>query len=148
MSRVPGSAKAASLSAFVGSESTCHHPGITRNMMLRWSSVQLMSIGRVCTCGHTRAPRAHSRSTASMTRSTPSPIDGLWNSGDSVVGMPYVRDRRPSISIRDTVRPGSKNSCTIWSMRPRSESTPHRASSSWCSAKRHGTGLRSSSMST
>ena len=38
---------------------------------------------------------------------TPSPIEGLWNSGDNVVGMPYVRDSRPSISIRETVRPGS-----------------------------------------
>ena len=56
--------------------------------MLRWSSVKLMSIGRVCTCGHTAGALG------------PDPLDGghhlvdavgaaaEWNSGDSVVGMP------------------------------------------------------------
>ena len=35
--------------------------------MLRWPIVHEMSIGRVCTCGHTRAPSAHTRSTAAIT---------------------------------------------------------------------------------
>ena len=57
--------------------------------MLRWSSVQLMSIGRVCTCGHTRAPVATSRSTAASTRDrSTSGAAALWKIGDSVVGMP------------------------------------------------------------
>ena len=47
--------------------------------MLRWSRVQLMSMGRVCTWGHTRAPFCHSRSTASMTWAGPSVIAALWN---------------------------------------------------------------------
>ena len=74
--------------------------------MLRWSSVQLMSIGRVCTCGHTRAPAAHSRSTAAITLSHASGTALLWKIGESVVGMPCSRDSLPSISTRDTVRPG------------------------------------------
>ena len=146
--RVAGSPSAASFSSFDGSDSTGHQPGMTRNMMLRWSSVQLMSIGRVCTCGHTRAPLATSRSTAAITRAVLSGADVLWNSGDSVVGMPWRRLMSPSISTRVTVRSASKNSWTICSIRPRSPRTAHSASSSSWLAKRHGTGSRSSSTST
>ena len=90
------------------SDSTFHQPGMARNMMLRWSSVQLMSIGRVCTCGHTRAPRG------------PRPLDG----GHHLVGRRRRRRRcgtaatawsgcrsaataRPSSSMRLTVSPAS-----------------------------------------
>ena len=147
--RSAGSASAASFCSLVGSDSTGHQPGMTRNMMLRWSSVQLMSIGRVCTCGHTRAPSATSRSTAAITWSRAvgrgvAVEQRRQRGGDAVAAA----DSSPSISTRVTVRPASKNSWTICSIRPRSPSTAHSASSSSCSAKRHGTGSRSSSMST
>jgi hypothetical protein len=52
-------------------DATFHHDGIVSSIRLRWSSVKLMSIGRVCTCGHTAAPRARAASTAAITRATP-----------------------------------------------------------------------------
>ena len=72
--------------------------------MLRWSRVQLMSIGRVCTCAQTRAPAATSRSTAAITVSVAVGLASMWNSGENVVGMPKRRESSPSISTRDTVR--------------------------------------------
>ena len=60
---------------------------MTRNIRLRSASVQLISMGRVCTWGQTRAPEAQARSTASSTWVTACGIVLLWNSGDSVVGM-------------------------------------------------------------
>ena len=47
-----------------------------------------MSIGRVCTCGQTRAPRAQAWSTRAITRSPMSGKARLWKSGEKVVGMP------------------------------------------------------------
>ena len=82
-------------------------PAMTRNMMLRWSSVQLMSIGRVCTCGHTRGargPLALDGGHHLVARRRARPRCGRAATAWS--GCRASRDSSPSISTRDTVRLG------------------------------------------
>ena len=97
------SVTAASFSARSRIDATFHHAGMLSSIRLRWSSVKLMSIGRVCTCGHTAAPRARAVSTAPMIRFTPWLLASEWNSGDSVVVMPWRSDRSASCSMRAMV---------------------------------------------
>ena len=97
------SVTAASFSARSRIDATFHHDGMLSSIRLRWSRVKLMSIGRVCTCGHTAAPRARAVSTAPMIRFTPWLLASEWNSGDSVVVMPWRSDRSASCSMRAMV---------------------------------------------
>ena len=86
---------AATFSAWSRLDATLHHVGIVSSMRLRWSSVKLMSIGRVCTCGHTAAPRARARATASITLTTP------WWFG---IGVEQRRERRrDAVAKREVV---------------------------------------------
>ncbi len=62
-----------------------------------------MSIGRVCTCGHTRAPCFHCSSTRASTRGTISGNASLWKSGESVVGIPCSSESAASWSMRAIV---------------------------------------------
>ena len=68
------------------------------------SRLKLMSIGRVCTCGHTRAPRANCSATRSSTRGTLSGTAAESKSGEKVVGMPCASESSASWSTRATVR--------------------------------------------
>ena len=63
-----------------------------------------MSIGRVCICGQTRAPRANCSSTRAMVRGTFFGVAALSNTGEKVVGMPWRSESSASWSIRAIVR--------------------------------------------
>ena len=73
--------RAASLSAGSFIDSTFHHPGMARNMMLRWAIVQEMSIGR-------SAPAATPRS------ARPRPLDRGHDLVRGVGGRRAVEQRR------------------------------------------------------
>ena len=125
-----GSRNAASLSAQLASDTTVYQLGRVMKSRLRCESVKLMSIGRVCTCGQTRAPRAHCSPTRARTRSPMSGKARLWKRGENVVGMPCRSESSASWSTRERVSSVSKNSCTAWSILPRSPSTAASAASS------------------
>ena len=55
-----------------------------------------MSMGRVCICGHTRAPRANCSSTRAIVRGTFSGVAAESNTGEKVVGMLYFSDSSAS----------------------------------------------------
>ena len=73
-------------------------------MKLRSRSVKLMSIGRVCTCGQTRAPSSDHSCTRDSTAPTSSGVCADSNSGESVVGMPNSSDSSASMSTRLSIR--------------------------------------------
>ena len=62
-----------------------------------------MSIGRVCTCGHTRAPRATWCATRASTRDTLAGASDESKSGENVVGMPCRSESSASWSTRASV---------------------------------------------
>ena len=73
-----------------------------RNRLGR-SRLKEMSIGRVCICGQTRAPRANCSSTRAMARSALSGTARVSNSGEKVVGMSCLIDSSASWSMRAMV---------------------------------------------
>ena len=73
-------------------------------MKLRSRSVKLMSIGRVWTCGQTRAPRSDHSCTRASTVPASSGVAVDSNSGESVVGMPNSSESSASMSTRLTIK--------------------------------------------
>ncbi len=62
-----------------------------------------MSIGRVCICGQTRAPRANCSSTRARARGALLGVRVLSNTGEKVVGMLCLSDSSASWSMRAMV---------------------------------------------
>jgi hypothetical protein len=86
LARVAGFASAASFCSR-GSRSTRYQIGIVTKSRLAWSRLKLMSIGRVCTWGQTRAPRVTCSETRARTRETFVGAAAESNSGENVVGI-------------------------------------------------------------
>ena len=81
--------------------------GKRMNIRLGTAKQKLMSMGRVCTCGHTRAPRANCSPTRAMMRSASAACSMLTNKGEKVVGMVCFKDSSASWSTRAMFRSAS-----------------------------------------